>query len=89
MLLCSLKSHIYWTSAHARTKDPSSVALSEGSYEFFLTRFEGLKAEDVPSVQFVKAQRDNMSIVISGYTNRIGFDLMLAQPCGIQGPGVR
>ena len=53
---------IYCTSVRPRKKAPSSVVVPEVSFfpclgylKLFLTRFEGLRAEDVISVKFVKA----------------------------------
>uniref|UniRef100_A0A3Q3XC30 Uncharacterized protein n=1 Tax=Mola mola TaxID=94237 RepID=A0A3Q3XC30_MOLML len=61
---CSALSFLFPVTSNTTTPpDPSSVALPEVSYfpclgffKFFLTRFEGLRAENVTSVQFVKAQ---------------------------------
>ena len=54
---------IYYRSVCSRKKDPFSVVLPEVSYfpclgcfKFFLTQFKVLRAEDVTTVQSVKAQ---------------------------------
>ena len=74
-------------SVHPKKKDTFPVVLAEVSYfpclYVFLTGFEGLRAEDVTSVQFVKAQWDNVQIVISGYTNKIWFDLIWWGPASL------
>ena len=56
-------SDIYCMSVHPWKKDPSSMVLPEVSYfpclgflEYFLTWSEGLRAEDVTTVQSLKAQ---------------------------------
>ena len=64
-------------------QDPSSVFLPEVSYfpflgffKFLLTQFGDLGAESVTAAQCVKAQWDNVEIVILGNTNKIWLNFI-------------
>ena len=47
---------IYYTSAHSRKKDPSSMVAPKGFFFSPFNQFEGLKAKAVTLAQFVNAQ---------------------------------
>ena len=67
MLLCSVQVTSIVHLPIQERRIPFSVALPGLSYlphlgifKFFLIQFEGLRPEDVTSVQFIKAKRDNV-----------------------------